>query len=86
VSNLESHICRVCGYNAGESLWENGDPNWIICDCCGAESGYHDFTKDSASSNRMKWINDGCNWFSPEKKPANWDLQQQLSNIPAQWK
>jgi hypothetical protein len=86
MSEINSHICRVCGYNVGEPLWEDNYPNWIICDCCGSESGYDDSSNESVHSNRRKWIDGGYKWFNPQKKPASWNFRQQLNNIPEKWK
>jgi hypothetical protein len=84
--NNESHICRVCGYNCGEPLWDEDNPNWIICDCCGSESGYEDFTLDSIFLARKNWISNEYRWFDIKRKPTNWDFRQQLINIPDRWK
>lgn len=61
-----------------------GGPSYGICDCFGYEYGNDDEPGTSEgvtfSQYLKKWINDGCNWFNPAKKPEYWDLKEQLHN------
>ena len=82
---LDTH-CRVCGFNQDAPPWdENGAPSWYICDCCGTHFGYGDTILKAVRSNRQKWLDNGAQWFSPEEKPENWNLEEQLKNIPPEW-
>lgn len=82
----ELHICRVCGFDAGEPLWENDIPHYIICSCCGSASGNEDYILESIQFSRKNWMENGCKWFYPSEKPDNWNLDNQLAQIPVQWK
>ncbi|MBI5857596.1 MAG: hypothetical protein HZB42_08085 [Sphingobacteriales bacterium] len=82
----ESHICRICGHDMGEPAWEDDNPNWLICNCCGSESGYEDTSVESVRANRSNWVKNGCKWFLLDAKPAEWDLQAQLNRISQKWK
>ncbi|MFE0926695.1 hypothetical protein ACFW4O_13550 [Streptomyces mutabilis] len=63
--------CRICGYDDGEPVFnEYGVPQYVICPCCYNESGI------GAT---------GAQWHDPKLRPANWDLMEQLANIPPQW-
>lgn len=82
-------ICRICGlYTENFLPWgENGEsPSYDICFCCGTEFGYEDNNLKAILSNREKWLNNGANWFNPDKKPDNWNLEEQLSHIPEKYK
>jgi hypothetical protein len=80
-------ICRVCGLDEGEERWTGPDgAQYIICSCCGAESGREDLALDWVRRYRTKWIDTGCVWFSPDQRPADWGLDRQISQVPAVWK
>ena len=59
-----------------------GDPSYNVCDCCGFEFGNDDNPGTgrpvSFEEYRAEWISDGCPWFSPEQRPARWNLHEQL--------
>ncbi len=77
-------ICPVCGYPfLSESPYdEEGNPSCIICHCCGFEFGFDDQSNNlSFGEYRKRWIQNGAEWFSPDKKPKNWNLTDQLKNI-----
>lgn len=63
-------------------LW--GQPSYEVCDCCGFEFGFDDEPGGSAQPVSFAeyltvWIHDGCLWFTPEKRPTNWSLTDQLA-------
>lgn len=62
------------------------DPNFNICDCCGVEFGYEDYTKESVKAYRNKWLEVGANWWKLKEKPKDWDIKKQLQNIPVNFK
>lgn len=80
--------CRVCWYkNIDKPWWDNNKtPTFDICPCCWVEFWYEDNNLSSVISYRNKWINDGCNWFDINLKPINWNLNEQLFNIPDNFK
>lgn len=84
----EVNICRVCGRDFGEPVWgEHGDcPTFFICPCCGVEFGYGDFTSEAIKNWRERWIRSGTKWRDEKDKPADWDLEKQLSQIPKQFR
>lgn len=55
-------------------------PTYEICPCCGVEWGNEDYTLESRIEYRNKWLAAGAKWFEPQKKPANWNLEEQLKN------
>lgn len=61
-----------------------GEPSYGVCECCGYEYGNDDEpgTSDGLTFFQFlkKWINNGCKWFNPTKKPADWNLEKQLLN------
>ena len=62
---------------------EIGDcPSFDICICCGTEFGYHDATPEGARKKRAAWIAAGAKWDMVEHKPQGWKLEDQLTNIP----
>lgn len=77
-------ICKVCGLYYPEFYpWgENGEiPTHDICDCCGIEFGYEDSNEESVVTARNKWVENGSKWINDNKKPNNWDYQEQLKNL-----
>src|SRR5437762_2751732 len=56
---------------------------WTACNCCGYEFGNDDEAgtgqAQSFESYLDEWISDGSVWFTPEEKPDNWSLSNQLS-------
>lgn len=82
------NICVICGYKGLDMpMYVNNEldmPNFILCDCCGFESGYDDLDQGcSFEGYRKNWIENGYNWFS-NNKPHDWNaskLRAQLGNI-----
>jgi hypothetical protein len=82
-------ICRVCGLYSEEYFpWgEDGEsPTYDFCFCCGVEFGYGDATLEGVKSWRKKWIESGAKWHDPEYKTENWSLEEQLKNIPEEYR
>lgn len=80
-------FCRVCGYDEGEDRWTGPDgAQYIICVCCGAESGVDDLDLAWVRRYRAKWIADGSPWFAPEERPVDWSLHRQMGQIPTVWR
>lgn len=87
--NNKLTTCKVCGFYYKDYYpWgEFGDcPTFDFCVCCGTEFGYQDATPAAAKKKRDEWIHAGAKWNSPEHQPNNWNLQQQLENIPNEYK
>lgn len=80
-----SYICPVCGFDklSFQPYDENGLPSYEICPCCGFEFGCDDFPdKEKAFDKwRLKWIEEGCKWFSRNPPPKDWKGQKQLHNF-----
>lgn len=88
MSEYKSHNCRVCGLYSDDLPWgEDGvSPTYIICNCCGVEFGYEDYTIESTKEYREEWIKRGVSWFFPKARPIYWSLDDQLMNIPDEFK
>ena len=84
----EAFYCRVCGLKQTEPPWgEDGKtPSYEICSCCGVEFGNEDYSPESLKKYRDNWISGGAKWFSSKEKPANWDMKNQLAQIPEKFK
>jgi hypothetical protein len=81
-------ICRVCGYDdVGEERWTARDvAEYVICPCCGAESGFEDDDLRLVREYRTKWVQAGCSWFNPDQRPDMWSLDPQAEHIPEAWR
>jgi len=77
-----SDICFVCGCIGVESRDAFNCSTFNICPCCGAEFGYEDYTLESTRRYRAAWLASGATWRDSEAKPAKWDVDTQLANIP----
>lgn len=86
---MVNKFCRVCGLDQEESQWD--PPTFAICSCCGIQFGVgdvgptHDQTLEGVRFYRNYWIENGASWFSPEEKPDNRSLEEQMKNIPKEW-
>lgn len=79
-----NNFCSICGYPLGNYNPWGGDgktPTYDICPCCGVEWGNEDYTLESRTEYRNKWLADGAKWCEPQKKPVNWNLEEQLKDI-----
>lgn len=86
MKNKAEYICRICWYEDYEPFWlETGWPSWQICVCCWSESWYYDTLDNAIKNNRKKWIEWWCKWFDPKEKPENWDIEEQMKNIPEKY-
>ncbi len=83
----ELNFCKVCGLYHKLFPWgEDGKmPSYDICECCGVEFGYEDYQVSSTKKFRQKWLNSGAKWFHSKEKPDNWNLEEQLKNIPEEY-
>ena len=80
---MEIYPCRVCGLDAEHPQYD--PPTFDYCFCCGAQFGYHDVKLKSVRKNRDHWLKNGAQWSEPEEKPEDWNLEEQLTNIPKEW-
>lgn len=85
---MNEHNCRVCGLFIEDLPWgEDGNyPTYEICPCCGVEFGYEDYTLESTKEYREKWLLKGAEWFDKSEKPSDWNKEEQLKNIPNNFK
>ncbi|MCC8147287.1 MAG: hypothetical protein LIO93_12820 [Bacteroidales bacterium] len=77
------YYCAVCGLPLDFNPQGNNGktPTYDICPCCGVKWGNEDYTTESRTEYRNKWLAAGAKWFEPQKKPENWNLEKQLNNI-----
>ncbi|MGI5170391.1 hypothetical protein ACQEU3_39180 [Spirillospora sp. CA-253888] len=78
-------ICRVCGLD-DQVFWEDGWPTNAICSCCGTESDVDQNHADSVRHLRGYWLGAGAVWRSPSQKPKDWNILEQVANIPPRWR
>lgn len=78
---MKIHHCPICGLPWSEAIdVEEVRHSFEICDCCGCEYGY-----DDRPSYRKAWIQQGAPWFNAKKRPQDWNLEEQLKYIIADW-
>ena len=82
--NEEFYKCRVCGLRQDGLPWgEDGKtPSFNVCSCCGTEFGYEDATLKAIRLQRERWLSTSAKWFNPKDKPQDWNLDEQLKEIP----
>jgi hypothetical protein len=80
--------CRVCGYKSDEPPWgdDGRSPLFDFCACCGVEHGYQDSTPQGARTYRAEWLAGGANWEQPSEKQIGWSLDDQLRDVPAEFR
>lgn len=90
LSDQEKHACRVCGLLEPYLPYGEDGMSWDFdfCDCCGVEHGLWDITVADARAYRELWLAAGALWKHPEDtpQPENWDVQEQLKNVPSQFR
>ncbi|MDX3383405.1 hypothetical protein PV682_18305 [Streptomyces niveiscabiei] len=85
--SLEETVCRICGRDEGDILRDRyGVPQYVICDCCGNESGIGDDDLFQVRQLRGLWVANGARWDEPSSRPEKWDLLEQMKNLPAEWR
>ena len=89
------YCCRVCGFDYDalgfephEYPWgEHGKtPSFDICFCCGCEFGYNDYSPQTLLKFRTKWKNEGMPFRHQQFKPVGWIPEEQLNNIPEEYR
>ncbi|MDD5617662.1 MAG: hypothetical protein PHG69_01070 [Candidatus Omnitrophica bacterium] len=81
---MKKYMCPVCGFFGLDEPPYNDkrESSFEICSCCGFEFGFDEGkTDDKYNTFRSIWIENGANWFLPEKRPEDWDLDEQLKNL-----
>lgn len=86
--NKSINVCRICGLIQDEAPWgKDGDsPSFDFCSCCGVEFGYQDCTPIAVRYFRKLWLEEGAGWLNANEKPTDWSLDEQLKNIPEEFK
>ncbi len=89
-NDRSAHCCRVCGLFLGKDYFPWGEdgqcPTFDICPCCGVEFGYEDCSAESIKAFRNEWFVEETPWFDPKRKAENWSLEEQLKNIPEEFR
>jgi hypothetical protein len=88
VLGTEESFCRVCGFDdeLESERYFVGEPQYIVCPCCGSESGVDDLTPEMVRQARRSWDERGRAWREPEERPATWDPDAALAALPAKWR
>ena len=87
VLGLAETSCRVCGFDdPSECRYVGGAPQYVICPCCGSESGVDDLRPESVRRARDAWVAHGRPWREPGQRPADWDPGAALAALPARWR
>src|SRR5688500_5709822 len=58
-----------------------GEPQYIICPCCGSGSGVDDLTSEMVRQARSAWFERGRTWREPEERPDCWDAEAALAAL-----
>lgn len=88
-SSNKLQFCRVCGFEYSDFFPWGEDGRFgsnDICICCGVEFGYEDSKLEGIRKYRQEWITKGAPWSDAKQKPENWLLDEQLKNIPEEFR
>lgn len=88
------NLCPACGYDLGFESWRGNSASFEICPCCGIQFGYTDAAggdgekrKEIYREWRGQWIKGGMVWDKGSSPPPeNWNSQEQLKNIPVEFR
>lgn len=89
INRANTHMCYVCGlvYDDYEPWGPEGTASdFGYCACCGVQFGYQDIRLESAKKFREQWLAKGAIWSEPDQKPPRWSLEEQLKNIPEEYR
>ena len=77
--------CRICGLPCVISREESLDE---LCPSCGNHVGLNDIDLESVKKYRNEWIGKGSKWWSKDtgSEPRAWDPNEQMENIPPEWR
>lgn len=83
-----NYRCRICGLLHFDPPWgEDGESlTYDICPCCFAESGFDDLWIANIRAYRQKWLDNGAKWHHAKSMPVGWNLEEQLSHIPEEFR
>jgi hypothetical protein len=86
--NETLYRCRVCGWKLPDPPWgmDGRTPLYEYCPCCGVEFGYQDATPAGARRFREQWLARGAHWAEPDQRPEQWSLDDQLAEIPIEFR
>lgn len=82
--DVRQWFCPVCGLPLGDfAPWgtDGKTPTYEICPCCGVEWGYEDDSREARRAFRHRWLASGAEWFHPQERPRDWNLDRQLKNV-----
>ena len=87
-NNKAMNFCRICGNLGDHPVWgsDGKSPGFNICNCCGVECGYEDCNMQAIHAYRAEWLKKGGDWWDPKRRPHNWSLEEQMKNIPEQYR
>lgn len=76
----------MCGWDDGDIRWNTfGLAEYVICDCCGTESGNGDQHLSAVRATRQRWVDAGCPWWW-KRPPEGWEPVEQLRQVPPGWR
>ena len=74
------HGCLVCGWDFQEPSWSPA-PLYLICHCCGSESGVDDLDERRAAESLLRWVARGAPWFVAAERPDGWSVSRCLADV-----
>ncbi|HEY8980885.1 MAG TPA: hypothetical protein VIU15_15020 [Streptomyces sp.] len=84
--DLTEDFCRVCGLEEEGIRNRYGSPSYFICACCGNEAGIGDDDLYQVRQLRGYWVAKGAPWDDSKFRPEQWDLLEQMKNLPPEWR
>lgn len=82
--------CRVCGFQYAADYYPWGEdgntPSYDFCVCCHAEFGFDDWEIEELRAYRAKWLSEGAKFRELTMCPENWNLEEQLKNVPEEFR
>ncbi|MEV7886652.1 hypothetical protein ACWD3I_19300 [Streptomyces sp. NPDC002817] len=87
MGNRTETACRICGYDDSDALFDqHGVPQYVICPCCGNESGIGDDSVSQVRELRGLRVATGARWAEPGMRPDDWDVLRQMTAVPPPWR
>lgn len=86
ISKISLHRCPSCGYDISDSfLWDNPKVESDFCDCCGISFKRGPMPIEEARTYRNSWLQHPLLWRNPKAIPQEWNLEDQVSQIPLEY-
>jgi hypothetical protein len=83
---IEERFCPSCGADLSDScVWCKTENSNDTCYCCGLGFDRQPSVLEAVRAARDRWLAHPEFWKEPGRKPDDWKIEDQMSNIPSEY-